>query len=188
VYANPEEHDHRKRVILREEIHPAEAEAIRDAARRILEHGEPVEAIIRDWTKRRIKPVAADERHNSSLVYTLTSARIAGLREWQGQKYPTTQWPAILDRDTHERLVKVFADPARRARLLSGIAVCAKCGHGLHHRNYKGRSESYACIKGPAQGCSGVAIRADLLEEVRDWRGAGHSGVAPRPGGAAGGR
>jgi site-specific DNA recombinase len=171
VYANPDEPDHRKRVILREEIHPAEAEAIRDAARRILEFGEPVGAIMRDWTRRGIKPVAAATWSNSSLVYTLKSARIAGLREWQGQKYPTTQWPAILDRDTHERLVKVFADPARRAHLgrrhaylLSGIAVCPKCWRGLHHRNYKGRPESYACIKGQ-QGCGGVAVRADLLEE-----------------------
>jgi len=35
------------------------------------------------------------------------------LRAWQGRKYPA-QWPAILDADTHERLAKMFADPARR--------------------------------------------------------------------------
>lgn len=44
-------------------------------------------------------------------------------------------------------------------------AVCPKCGHCLHHRNYKSRSVSYACVKGPDTGCGGVAIRADLLEE-----------------------
>ncbi len=172
VYANPGEPDHRKRVILREELDPVEAPALRDAARRILDHGETVGSVIRDWTARGIMPVAAPEWSVSSLKLTLVSARIAGFREWQGQKYPTTQWPAVIDADTHERLVRLFSDPARRAHvsrrnphLLSGIAVCPKCGKGLHHRNYKSRSESYACVKGPGTGCGGVAIRADLLEE-----------------------
>jgi len=39
-YANPEESDHRKRKIVGEELHPAEADALRDAARRMLDHGE----------------------------------------------------------------------------------------------------------------------------------------------------
>ena len=123
IYANPDEADHRKRKILPEELHPAEAEALREAARRVLEFGEPVGSIIRDWHKRGIKPVAAEEWHNTSLICTLTSARIAGYREWRGQKYPTTQWPAIIDVDTHERLVRLFADPARRVHAVLGVVA-----------------------------------------------------------------
>jgi hypothetical protein len=97
---------------------------------------------------------------------------LTGLREWQGQKYPTTQWPAIIDTDTHERLVKLFGDPARRkhvvrapAHLLSGIATCPKCGRGLHYRHHPSdRADCYGCVKGPA-GCGGTAIKADLLEQ-----------------------
>jgi hypothetical protein len=37
IYANPDEPNHKKRHILREEINPAEAEAIRDAAVRVLD-------------------------------------------------------------------------------------------------------------------------------------------------------
>ena len=88
IYANPDEPNHKKRHILREEINPVEAEAIRDAAVRVLEHGESVASIARDWTARGIRPVAAKQWWPTSIVGTLTSPRLAGLREWQGQKVP----------------------------------------------------------------------------------------------------
>src|SRR5204862_458193 len=98
IYANPDEPNHKKRHILREDINPVEADAIRDAAVRILDRGESVASIARDWTARGIKPVAAKQWWPTSIVGTLISPRLAGLREWQGQKYPTTQWPDIRQR------------------------------------------------------------------------------------------
>jgi hypothetical protein len=131
---------------------------------------------MREWTQRGIKPVRGKQWYPTVWVDIMTSPRLAGLREWQGEKYPA-QWPAILDVDTHERLAKMFADPARRkhivrsqAHLLSVIAVCPKCGRGLHYRNYEGksswrkRSDAYACVAGP-YGCGRTAIKAGLLEE-----------------------
>ena len=88
IYANPDEPNHKKRHILREEINPVEAEAIRDAAVRVLDHGESVASIARDWTARGIKPVAAKQWWPTSIVGTLTSPRLAGLREWQGRSTP----------------------------------------------------------------------------------------------------
>jgi hypothetical protein len=55
VFANPEETVKRKRVILREELNPVEAEALRDAAERI-PRGETIGSIIREWTQRGITP------------------------------------------------------------------------------------------------------------------------------------
>jgi DNA invertase Pin-like site-specific DNA recombinase len=50
IYANPDEPNHKKRHILREEINPVEADAIRDAAMRVLDRGESVASIARYWT------------------------------------------------------------------------------------------------------------------------------------------
>ena len=58
VYANPDETAKRKRVILREEINTVEADALRDAAERVL-RGETIGSIIREWTQRGIKPSRA---------------------------------------------------------------------------------------------------------------------------------
>jgi len=196
VYANPDKPNHKKRHVMREDINAAEADAIRDAAMRVLDRGESVASIARDWTARGIKPVAAKQWWPTSIVGTLTSPRLAGPREWQGRKYTTTQWPAIIHVDTHERLVKLFGDPARRkhvvrapAHLLSGITTCPKCGKGLHYRRHaKGRADSYACVKGPA-GCGGDRDQGGIAGGVRDRRGAGRAGIPARAAGIArGGR
>jgi DNA invertase Pin-like site-specific DNA recombinase len=173
VFANPEETNRRKRVILREEINQQEATALRDAAERVLA-GETVGSIIREWTAQGIKPPRAQKWEETSLVNMLKSPRLAGLREWQGKTYPA-QWPAILDMDTHERLVKLFSDPSRRAHvvgrkrhLLSGVARCGKCGGPLYPYGAKDgqRAATYRCVTGPAgKGCGGVSVNEDLLEE-----------------------
>jgi hypothetical protein len=66
--------------------------------------GETVGSIIREWTRRGIKPSAGNRWEETSLVNTHMSPRLAGLREWQGNKYPAA-WPAIFDVDAHGRLV-----------------------------------------------------------------------------------
>ena len=48
IYANPDEPNHKKRIIVREDINPVEADAIREAARRVPEEGETVTSILRD--------------------------------------------------------------------------------------------------------------------------------------------
>ncbi len=172
IYANPEETSKRKRVVLRVEINDTEADALRDAAERVL-NGETVGSIIREWTRCGIKPSRAARWEESSLVKTLRSPHVAGLREWQGQTYPA-QWPAILDEDTHERLVRLFSDPSRRAHvvgrkhhLLSGIARCGKCDGPLYpYGASTGKSATYRCVTGPAgKGCGGVSVLAEILDE-----------------------
>jgi site-specific DNA recombinase len=195
MYANPDEPVPRGRVILREELHPVDAPAPRDAAERVLA-GETVGSIIREWTRLGIKPVIAEERSPSSLVGTLVSPRIAGLREWQ--KYPTTDWPAIIDVDTHEQLVRLFSDPARRRHitgrkmhLLSGLAPCPRCGHGLKYRRFpehRNRADSYACVRGARRPLRRGGDQGRAARGVRHWSGDGRAGVPAGAAGAARGR
>ena len=129
----------------------------------------------------------------TSLVKTLESPRLAGLREWQGKTYPA-QWPAILDEDTHERLVKLFADPSRRAHvvgrkrhLLSGIARCGKCGGPLYP--VRGEHGEISDLPVRHRACR-QRVRRDLGQRgdprrVRDRRGAGRAGIPPRAAGGA---
>ena len=108
----------------------------------MLEEGETVVSILRDWTRRGSKPVHGKRWWPTTLVGKLTSPRIAELREWQRQKYPA-QWLAMIDVDTHERLVKLLADPvpqeARGPRPGAsdvGYRRMPKCGRGLHYRRH----------------------------------------------------
>ena len=71
----------------------------------------------------------------------LISPRLAGLREWQGKKYLATSWPAIIDVDTHERLAKLFGDPARRKHV---VRASAHLLSGSRHA----RSAAGGCITG----------------------------------------
>ena len=112
IYANPEAGP-RKRTILRLDIDETEAGALRDAAERVL-RGETIYSIAREWEQRGIRPSVAEHWSEATLANILASPRLAGLREWQGKKYPA-QWPAIIDADTHERLARLLSDRPRRA-------------------------------------------------------------------------
>jgi site-specific DNA recombinase len=107
----------------------------------------------REWTARGIRPVAAKQWWRTSIVGTLTSPRLAGLREWQGQKYPTTQWPAIIDTDTHERLVKLFGDPARRKHVVRAPAHLLSVSRPVP-------SAAAGCITGTTRATARIATGA----------------------------
>jgi hypothetical protein len=78
VYANPDEPNKRRRVVLREELSLVEAEALRDAAARVLD-GETVLSIVREWTDKGIRPSGGNGWTVTSLVGTLTHAAASAL-------------------------------------------------------------------------------------------------------------
>ena len=124
----------------------------------------------------------------ATLASILASPRLAGLREWQGKKYPA-QWPAIIDADTHERLARLLADRPRRAQvtgkrrhLLSGVARCGKCGRPLY-----ADVNRYRCASGPGLGCGGCRGPGGHARGVRHRRRSRRPGIPARAAGRAAG-
>lgn len=166
----------------------AEADAIRDAAERLIA-GEPAYAILRDWHERGITTPGGRRWHVSSLRHVLVSPRIAGLRQHRGVVVGPATWPPIVDQATWRQVCAVFADPERRRRqgaprryLLTGLGiVCGRpgCGTPLIARpavKADGKSiRQYVCSGPPrGRGCGKLTQYAEPLElyvaeRMLDW-------------------
>jgi hypothetical protein len=106
----------------------------------------------------------------------------AGTRTHDGQpagklmRPDGTPWPAILtpaQRDEVDRALKARYGrrPSRwhtpNPGLLSGLAVCAVCGHNLTPRRYGGRrADGYTCQADGGGRCGSVGISMPRLDEL----------------------
>lgn len=160
------------------QVRQDEAVLVREAAARALA-GESLTAIARDWNVRGVPTVrGADGWTYQALRRMLVSPRHAGLRTHRGVVVAEAQWPAILDRDTHDQLVlrlRPGRPPATRVRkrLLTGLARCGRCGERLYSKVGSGRSAGtpvYRCVRVPGRGqltaCGGLSVVADPLDHV----------------------
>jgi len=153
----------------------SEADAIRDAVRRVLA-GESLWSITRDWQARGIVTPSGGPWRIGTLRRMLTSWRIAGVRSLKDEPVAVAVWPPIVDRADLERVRAVLLDPSRRttnrqprAYPLRGLAVCGRCGtplvaapkvnrHGERVRNYRCQSPPQG------KGCGRLSILADTFE------------------------
>jgi site-specific DNA recombinase len=158
-------------------VDPVEAAVVRQCAGRILA-GERIGTILRDLHSQGATTSTGKRWTRRSLVNTLTSSRIAGLREHDHREVPGT-WEAIIDRETHEALRGALAPskvrrPAPRSYYLSGgLLVCGSCGSRMKGRSWiapdgrQTRRAQYHCHGATEHnGCGGTAITAPPLE---DW-------------------
>lgn len=149
---------------------PAEAELIREAARRIID-GDSLRRIALDWEARGIvAPGAGKPWRPAALRMMLRSPRLYGARTHRGDTIePTGRIPAILERETWDRLQVALGAPRGkighrppRVSYLAGLAVCGRCGATL--QTHRGTSRKYSC-KAP-RGCNGTVVSADPLEAL----------------------
>jgi site-specific DNA recombinase len=174
----------RRHRIIGEEVEPAEAEAIKEAAARVL-RGESIRSIAFDFNDRGIKPVAGGRWVGSTLRRVLVSPRIAGLREHNGEVVGEAAWPAIIDHATHDRLVGLLDDPSRRrenfgrprVHPLVGLVCCASCGGKMTTSIAPRQGRGYGCRKDENPVCPArVRIVAEPLEAyvegyvIDQWR------------------
>jgi site-specific DNA recombinase len=151
-------------------VNEAEAVLIKEAASRVLA-GDALAAIVRDWNDRG-ELMRGRLWRPSSLRRVLLAPRTAGLRGHQGEIVGRLRGPAgetvpeILDRATWERVGKLLNRPSRRTagsvdqKLLTGIALCSKCGEGLNHK-WDAKGPRYFC-----RHCHGTLVASDHLEAL----------------------
>src|SRR5262249_38197346 len=106
----------------------------------------------------------------------LLNPRNAGLRSHNGEivrdnegKEVKAVWPAIVDRDVFDGVAAVLTNPGRRVGattgrkyLLSGLAVCGKCGKTLGSAmpSKRGQKARYHC-----KHCHGVARKIESVDK-----------------------
>jgi len=161
---------------------PDEAKAIRDGARMIL-HGRSLQAVAEKWNELGLeRPMTAGPWTVSKVRRALLSPIVAGIRTHSGQVAGTlmrpdgTEWPAILTPAKRDELDRALRSrygrkPSRwhspNPGLLSGLAVCGRCGHHLTPRRYGGRrGDGYSCQADGGDRCGGVSISLPQLDAL----------------------
>lgn len=147
--------------------HPVHAAWVREGVDRLLA-GESLYSICVDWSNTKGQRWFA-----RTLKRVVTSAAVAGYREYDGQLYEA-QWEAIVDRDDWQRLRQMlggrtssnFNNGNARKYALSGLVFCADCGNTMVSMTaLRLRGPSFICSKvASASGCGSMRISMLNLE------------------------
>jgi DNA invertase Pin-like site-specific DNA recombinase len=162
------------------DVDPAQARVIRDACRWLLA-GNSLRGIARRLNTEGYRTTTGAMWRPLNLRRILLSHRIIGVRTHNGVEYPGI-WEPIIDRDTWERVRAVLTAPARmvganrkgaRTYLLTGYAVCGRCGHQMIGRSHLNPTDTepkrrYDCPaaddRGVQTGCGRLARQAEPVE------------------------
>lgn len=173
-------------------IDDEEASVVREIADRIL-RGDSLAGIAQSLNERQV-PTPGGRLGNwrgPNLRPMIMAARYCGWREHTpapargersrgrgtGELIAPGRWPAILDRETTERLRALLGDPRRRSGgrpgrstylLSAGLARCGRCGASLSgHVDGRRNVRRYVCSKQPGLArCGRLVITADFLDSL----------------------
>jgi DNA invertase Pin-like site-specific DNA recombinase len=150
---------------------PGESKLIANAMKSLLA-GETLSGIAGAWNAQGVPTKNGGRRWTQDIVQAiLTNPRHAGLMTHRGEIVGEAAWPAIVDRDTFERVTATIE--SRSAHLigkthgrysLSSLLVCGKCGKTLSRHLNNGKP-SWRCLKQVGNGgCNGTAVAAEHIE------------------------
>lgn len=152
-------------------IRESEAVVLREAMRRVLA-GESSRSVCADLNERGVRTSVGNPWSTSVLTRLLSSARVCGQRERNGEAY-AAQWPAIVspaEVAAFRALRKEKASSGRRVSrgyLLSGLVVCEACGARMVSRPRNDGVRRYVCASGPGfSGCGKTYVVAEPLEDL----------------------
>jgi DNA invertase Pin-like site-specific DNA recombinase len=149
----------------------AEAEIVRELARRIVDEEATLTELARDLTSRSVPTVQGAPIWSSRSVHSVvTKARNAGLRSHKGEIVGKAAWPAILDEQTWRDVLLVLAGRAaghttKLQRWLNSVLLCSLCDRPLVGGRAPHKGHRYWCntVKG---GCGKIVINAQDTERV----------------------
>ncbi|KQP24438.1 hypothetical protein ASF38_16145 [Aeromicrobium sp. Leaf272] len=151
-------------------VRPAEAAVIVEMVERFLA-GESARSLAADLDARGVPTSSGSPWRSTTIRNLLLRARIAGLREHNGDILGPAAWPGIISPEQFEQIRSEFkrrASSGRRAPrryLLSGMLRCGKC-EGKLFSSARETRRRYVCLSGPDhQGCGGIMIDAPRVEE-----------------------
>lgn len=167
----------------RSAVHEQEAALVRQLADRALA-GETIGALSEWMILSGIPTVRGGQWQPKVVRSILTSPAVAGIATYKGEPVGEAQWPPILDRDTHHRLVELltYNGPARRNRgarvaFLQGLVWCGRCEYELVTAQVKRNREDpytrvYSCRTkylpgrdGYGKSCGALSIKAQWIED-----------------------
>lgn len=168
----------------------SEAAAIRDAAQKILA-GNTLSSVVNDWNEAGLRTTAKNKTTGEFGLWGVTQVRrvllnprYCGRRLYNGEDLGEGDWPPILTEELHGRLEEFLTDPRRRTApddlgakyLLSGIAMCGKCGKPMFASPAKKNGKTRMIYR-----CFGGYCIARQLEPVDETVEARVVGILSRP-------
>jgi len=148
-----------------------EASAVRQAAEEVL-NGVSLRSIAMDWNARGLLTSRGKPWSVLTLRRMLMRPHYAALRVYRGNVVGPGEWEALFDQETHQGLVQLLTDPARRKPsafirkyLGSGVYVCGKCGGKLYAAHPHGPDKLMYVCRTTHLGRSGAPIDA-MVEAV----------------------
>lgn len=151
-------------------VRESEAAIIRQLAIRFLA-GESLRSLCSWLDAEGVRTVRGGGWRTTSLKQMLTSARIAGLREHNGDIVADAVWEPIITPEQRLQILGKLASRQQSGRrtprryVLSGKLKCGNCGNTLFS-SPRGDRRRYVCLSGPDHGgCGRLTVVAPPAEE-----------------------
>lgn len=135
-----------------QEPDPETAPIVREIFER-LGKGEAISAICDDFNARQVRTCGAQKWYRVRVRDLALNVAYIAVRTYNGNTYPATTWPALVDEATFYRVQRILGDvqrvttrPGRAVHLLSYLAVCHLCGADLCAVRGRYRCQAKGCV------------------------------------------
>jgi DNA invertase Pin-like site-specific DNA recombinase len=135
----------------REVIDPEQADALRELYRMVIA-GDSLRSLAAYLNARGFKTGRGNPFAGNVVGNMLRRPRYAGHRTHAGQIVSKGDWEPIISQETYDRALAVLTAPNRihsrglaPKHLLSGIAICGRCGAAMRPNISKSRPPCYVC-------------------------------------------